>query len=338
MIEIRRCHADEIGLVMEFIDQHWKKGHALAVNRLLMDWQHGTQGDGYDYLIAIADKKLFGILGYISTRRFDPHLAEHNVVWLALWKVLPDCGEAGLGLRMLNTLVQLEKHQAIAVSGIVSWHPPMYRSLRYRVAELQRFFVVNPSQPRRLIQLKNECELPTLKGNPGTWIEMTEWTLDRLSPAYIDADSTPKKTPKYFLNRFLRHPFYQYRVFLESGQDCKPALYAIRVAQHEGTRALRIVDFTGDPAAIAHCGEPLQKLMDEAQAEYADFWQLGLPEKYFFDAGFAELDPDGPIIVPNYFEPFVASNGRILCAIRSNDPIKVILCRADGDQDRPNLI
>lgn len=338
MIEIRRCRSDEIGLVMRFIDQHWQKDHVLATSRVLMDWQHGADDGSYDYLIAIRDGQLLGILGYIATRHFDPQLAGRNVIWLALWKVLNDCGVAGLGLRMLNVLNHVEAHIAIAVNGINIAHPPMYRALSYRVAELQRFFVVNPGQPRHLIQAANECELPILRGQGSEFVEMTERSLSALPPAQIASGATPDKSPNYFLNRFLRHPFYRYRVFLASGKDHKPALYATRVAQHDGANALRIVDFAGDPAAIAYCGASLAKLMNEECAEYADFWQLGLPEQNFTVAGFAKLDPDGLLIVPNYFEPYLARNGRMHCAIRSSDPSTTVICRADGDQDRPNRL
>lgn len=336
MIDIRRCRSDEISLVMAFIGQHWQAGHVLATSRALMDWQHGAADGSLDYLVAMRDGRLMGVLGYIATRRFDPQLAGHNVIWLALWKVLDDAGIAGLGLRMLTVLNRIEPHVAIAVNGINPAHPPMYRALRYRTAELQQFFVVNPQQPRRLIQAPDAHALPTLKGGGSEWTEMSETALGALPPERIASRATPGKSPVYFLQRFLRHPFYRYRVFLATGAQHRPALFATRVAQHEDARALRIVDFAGDPAAVAHCGAALANLMQEERAEYADFWQLGLPPEHFGAAGFAQLDRDGPLIVPNYFEPFLPKNGRILCAIRCSDPSSAVICRADGDQDRPN--
>ncbi len=336
MIEIRRCRPDEIAQVMAFIDQHWKKDHALAVSRALMDWQHGAPDGTYDYLIAITEGKLLGILGYIATRRFDPQLANRNVLWLALWKVLDDAGVAGLGLRMLGELNRLESHLAIAVSGINPTHPPMYRALRYRVEELRQFFIVNPDKAHRLIQAPDGERLPKPSGGGSEFIEMKEDQLSALAPECIASDAVPGKSPIYFSNRFLRHPFYRYRVFLANGERHRPALFVTRVAEHDGARALRIVDFSGDPNAIAYSGAAISALMNEEQAEYADFWQLGLPDEHFAAAGFAQLDPDGPIIVPNYFEPFTASNGRMLCAIRSGTTTPAVICRADGDQDRPN--
>jgi len=338
MIEIRRCRSDEIPLVMQFIDRHWQSGHALATSRALMDWQHGGSDGSHDYLVALRGDEVLGILGYIATRRFDPALAERNVLWLALWKVLENTGVSGLGLRMLGALAAVEPHATIAVNGINAGHPPMYRALRYVSGELQRHYVVNPNQPRRLLAVPEGSALPVAQGGGSRLEAMTEAALLAMAPAAVAADIANPKTPLYFCNRFLRHPFYAYRVFQVVGDGHRPALLAIRVAEHDGARALRIVDFAGDPAAIAAIGGALANLMDEEQAEFADFWQSGLPDIHFEAAGFARLDPDGPVVVPNYFEPFVQRNGRLLYAVKTTTGLPVVICRADGDQDRPNRL
>jgi len=50
------------------------------------------------------------------------------------------------------------------------------------------------------------------------------------------------------------------------------------------------------------------------------------------------VDPGGELICPNYFEPFVARNRRILCCIKGSLEKSFIVCRAGGDQDRPNRL
>src|SRR5882672_8795498 len=117
MISIWRCGPNEIDRLAEFIDQHWQSGHILAANRDVMDWQHGLSDGSYDFLLATDGERLLGVLGYIAMRRFDPALAGDNVIWLALWKVRDGLGIAGLGLRLLNALKDIEPHVAIAVNG-----------------------------------------------------------------------------------------------------------------------------------------------------------------------------------------------------------------------------
>ena len=54
----------------------------------------------------------------------------------------------------------------------------------------------------------------------------------------------------------------------------------------------------------------------------------------FREAGFTQIDPEGPDIVPDHFEPFERRNIRLRFAVNTNQP--VILFKGDGDQDRPN--
>jgi len=338
MTEIRRCQAEDIEHVMAFIDHHWQSGHALAVSRELMDWQHGEPGGDYNYLIAVREQSVLGILGYITSRRFDPALAEKNVVWLALWKVLENVGETGLGLRMLNTLARIEPHTMLAVNGINAAHPPMYRALRYQTGELKQFYVVNMLKQQRLLKAAAEQKLPVPKTGLSRFIEMQEKDLSAFDPAQLVTGIANPKSPVYFSNRFLSHPFYKYRVFRIDGEAHNSALIATRVAEHNNSRVLRVVDFAGDPKAIASSGSAINDLMIEESAEYADFWQQGIADEYMEEAGFEQLDPEGDIVLPNYFEPFLQRNGHMLYALKSQSDLPAIICRADGDQDRPNRL
>jgi hypothetical protein len=344
-IDVRRCRHDEITLVMDFIHRHWHAGHALAVSRELMNWQHGAADGSYDYLIAVrGPTEIIGVLGYIVSRRFDSALAGRNVMWLALWKVLESAGVSGLGLRMLSLLTKLEPHITLAVNGINAAHPPMYKALGLQTGELKRFYVTSPGSAFKLLQLPQggmqglPNTLPVPLPGRSRFIEMTAEDLDALDASQIAVNAANPKSPAYFAARFLRHPFYRYSVFLIEGPDHGSALLATRIAQHESARALRIVDFAGDPAAIASTGGAIAALLQEEGAEFADFWQQGLPDEHFASAGFSLLDPDGPVVLPAYFEPFTARNGRLLYALRRSAPGPAVICRADGDQDRPNLL
>lgn len=337
MIDIRRCTASEVPALMAFIDTHWKQGHALAINRPLMDWQHKAENNHYNYLLAWEGRELLGVLGYIPTHRYDPALKSENTLWLALWKIRPDCKVTALGLRMLRALEQVEPHTALAVNGINLTHPPMYKALGYKCAELTQHYMINPERPRHLLQ--GEGPFPTPATGTSTCTDLTESDLKNLilnTPATPKKtpQKTPQKTPNYFIERFLRHPFYRYHVYLLQHHSHQ-ALIATRLATHEGRHALRIVDITGDPQTLAQSGTALLGLMQQHNAEYIDFWQHGIPPEILTQAGFAPVD--NTVTVPNFFEPFVPKNGRILCAYKTKAD-NVIICRADGDQDRPSQL
>lgn len=330
MIEVRRCTDSEVPKLMSFIDKYWRRGHSLATSRALMDWQHRAE-PAYHFLLAWDGDQLLGVLGYIPTRRYDDFLSKENVLWLSLWKIQDNCRVTGLGLRMLRALEQLEPHVAIAVNGINFTHPPMYKALGYHTAELSQFYMINPAKPRHLLQ--GPASAPRFAG-AATCKALTEDDLQRF---LLPLSATPHKTPQYFIERFLRHPFYQYHVYLLEHGGMQ-ALVATRSATHEGHNALRIVDFAGDPNVLAESGNAFSKLMEQYDSEYVDFWQHGLPNELLDRAGFEVVNADDPIIVPNYYEPFISENGRIICAYKKKTQTPFIVCRADGDQDRPNQL
>lgn len=333
MVEIRRCATAELGALMAFIDRHWHKGHVLATSRALMDWQHREPDGSYNYLLAWEGGELLGVLGYLPTRRYDPALVGHNLLWLALWKTRDDVKVAGLGLRILHALGGIEPHVALGVSGINLAHPPMYRALGYQVVELAQHYLVNPDVPRRLISGHAEKTIwPHPREGDAVFTEMD---VEELQNLRWESHVIPRKTPTYFARRFLQHPFYRYRVFLAS-RETHRGLLAMRVAMHQDAAALRIVDFTGDVEVLAQCGAALGKRMHEDKVEYVDFWQFGLPEGALEAAGFERVDPHANVVVPNYYEPFLAKNGRIVCAIKPQGKWPFLVFRADGDQDRPN--
>ena len=340
-IEIHRCLADEVPRLMRFLDEHWQKGHVLSSSRELMDWQHGGSDGAYDYLVALQNGELVGVLGYIATRRFDPVLTgDNNVLWLALWKVREDVSVPGLGLRLLRELGRVEPHGMLAVNGINLAHPPMYRALGYEVAELTQYFVTHPERPQTLLSAPQGYVWPIPGAGAASWQRMREADLEALSTAGPWMGAGVPKTPTYFLNRFLRHPFYRYHVHLIQGSADTKALLASRVVEHDGTNVLRLVDFAGAVDLLAEMGGGILGLMDETEASYADLWIYGVPEELAHAAGFQAADPEGSVTVPNYFEPFLSRNGRIVCAFKKTGHAvhPTIVVRADGDQDRPNRL
>jgi hypothetical protein len=336
MIDVRRCADEDVGALMAFIDRHWQPGHVLATSRALVDWQHREPDGSYNFMLAWNGDALVGALGYVPTRRYDPALADDSVLWLALWRTRDDVKAAGLGLRLLEALSRSEPHTAMAVSGINLSHPPIYRALGYRVAELGQYFLVNPEMPRHLIAAADDAAPVWPEPTPGDAV-FTEMDGEALRTLRLSGAAHPRKTACYFRTRFLEHPFYRYRVVL-AAHGAQQALLAMRVARHGDASALRLVDSAGDVEVLARCGSALARQMREDRVEYADLWQWGLPEGTLEAAGFARVDPGGPIVVPNYFEPFLAKNGRILCAVKAADARPFRVFRADGDQDRPNRL
>jgi len=339
-VTIGRCTAGEIDDVVRFINVHWKPGHILAACRPLLDWQYReTDGSGYGFILARRrnDGAVLGILGYIATRRFDPSLASTNVLWLTTWKVRDDAGVSGLGIQLLEYLRVNETHQAIGAIGLTPSTLPLYRTFGFAVGEMQHYVRPNPNNARfELASLTSQRRSVSLdQSNRSSWKRLVtddDFAALRFSP---NVTTLPVKSPEYFRRRYGRHPIYRYIVEALVGPSGVVALLAMRIAEHSGKKALRVVDYAGPAAAFAAVGSIFNPLLEEFDAEYADVYNAGIAARVFMDAGFRPVDPDGPEIVPDHFEPFERKNIRLWYACKGTTPV---LFKGDADQDRPNQV
>ncbi len=310
-VTIDRCAEREIGDVVRFLDEYWERGHALVVNRRLLDWQYRNPDGSYSFIVARADGEVAGLLGYICTRRYDPALASDNVVWLTTWKVRDDAGFAGLGIAMLQRLSALEPHVAIGAVGFNVATRPIYRALAFTSGELQHYAL--PNAARRDLALASFVERPPSGPLPSavtTHALTGAADFDRLGEI---AAGAPRKTARYFHARYARHPLYTYRV----------------LAIEDGGRTVGLL-------AARTLGSVAHALVQAADAEYADVYNAGIDPALFERAGFTRIDPDGADVVPDHFEPFEHRNVRLWFAMKGGGA--PVLFKADGDQDRPNVV
>jgi hypothetical protein len=341
MFTIRRCRTPDVPDVLAFLEAYWKPRHIFTLDRALFDWQYARPDRPGEYSIAIArhdaDGAVIGMLGFLPTRRFDPELSTHNAIWLALWKVRDDIPTGALGLKLLNDVTENEPHTSI---GVIGFQPPVaaiYTALKFQVGELRHYVLANPDVSA--FELAS-FERPPSRPVPETDViaepvDETNFT-ERVAGLDLGARKTlaPRKTPDYFRARFLQHPIYRYLAFVLRRRDRPIGLLATRVASHGGRQALRLIDFIGPDEAVPALGRLALAQIRRIGAEYADLHNWGIEPSLFEAAGFSVVDPNGPDIVPNHFEPFERRNAPIRFALKSTAP--AVLFKGDGDQDRPN--
>lgn len=341
MTKVRFCRHDDIGDVRRFIDQYWAANHILSWHDDLLDWQHKA-ADSYNFVIATdAVGQIAGLLGFIPTTQFDAALGdEARVLWVALWKLRDDVKEAGLGLRLLRFLTSSIPHQGIGVLGINPSHPPMYRALGFTTGTLGHFYLPRQSPgPFSIATFPNGA--PATSVSSGA--ELTAATANDLDAVACAPGPrrhmAPAKSSHFFAQRYLAHPVYRYRVHIVTRANRPVGLLATRIADHDGASCLRLVDYWGDPEGFAGLGEAVLALIEDSGAEYADFLYAASAEPDLpLRAGFLRLEAQDEIIIPNYFEPFMSHNVPISYAYRGAVGADFVLCRADGDQDRPNRV
>ena len=106
-VEFGICTKDKVEALIDFIDKHWKQDHVFVRNRELFNWQHKSK-DLYNFVLAVEDENIIGILGFIPTSQFSDELIVNNEIWLAIWKVRDDIQMPGLGLLMLKFLKKFD--------------------------------------------------------------------------------------------------------------------------------------------------------------------------------------------------------------------------------------
>ena len=324
---------------MSFINVHWKHNHILSKSKELFNWQYKAQGNKLNFIVAKEGEDLLGILGYIKNSRYDNSLDKLDVIWLALWKVKEN-SPAGLGIGLYRKLINLERNCIFAVIGINKTHPALYKALGFKNFQLDCFFMVNQDVTQNI--LKHNHSIIDLKPSFNAHVELINLGLSEireLNDSPFFSDNLNKKTTLYFENRYLLHPFYTYRVFSISEKGKCLGLISTRIVTYKNKKALRIVDFLGHESSISKIGFPLMNLLKTENIEYVDFWQNGIDENLLLLAGFQKLNQENDeIIIPNYFEPFLQENISILGAVKIDKNKKFIVCKADGDQDRPNIL
>lgn len=338
------CGKNDAGDVMQFIKDHWKEDHILASHRGLFDWQYWDPENGrYNFVLCRRDhdQELLGILGFIPTCLYDLSLIDKTVLWLALWKVRPDSGIAGLGMFLHQYLIDNTIHMSTAVSGLNRMSHRVMSGLRYRPEVLQHYYLLNPTIKAFHIAQVDErprtaSAYPLTKSlkrvNSDILMTNKEWAIGDRSVAI------PAKSPTYFLRRFVEHPYYDYEVYAVHDGNERIGLIAVREIEHEECRVLRLVDYWGSSDGLLGLAGALESLVVDRGAEYIDCLCWGLPEEVFIREGFSRLDPTGNTIIPDYFEPFERRNVPTRVAFKAPSGSQFLFFKADGDQDRPNRI
>lgn len=335
--EIRFCRISEFDLLVKFINNHWKQNHILAVDRQLLNWQHlDVLNDRYNFVVAY-NKNDFcfdGILGFIPTCQYDKSLAKEKDTWLAIWKVIQNKNNtSGLGISLLEYLIKENNPRSIMSIGINDKVSILYKKLGFNVGYLNHYFLRNPGVSRYNIMFPGQCanreKALSNKKYKLSQIESLDFIDDKLFDYY------PRKSKKYFINRYSKHPIYRYYYYGLFADRKLKACFVIRPIKVNDSCCLRVVDFCGNIFKVGSLKKDLINVLRIYDAEYIDFLAHGLGEAEIISMGFEKTDES--IIIPNYFEPFEKKRTNIMFAYKcSKKPFCIF--KGDSDQDRPNTI
>ena len=330
-------HSD-IDEFQAFISFNFSKEHIFSIEKTVLNWQHKNT-ENYHYLIAKKDGKIVGIHGVIPMSQYDESLPT-NQIFPALWKVNEKEGIA-IGLRLFKAVLDKYKPELTINSGIDPRLISFHKSQGFYVSKMDHYVIFSPfvdsyniaiNVPR--IDYKEHCENTLLVTKKLTINDFVEYNFDKLYSQRI-----PTKSNSYIINRYFKHPIYDYDVFGIFKNNIVIAICVIRRVVVGRASVLRLVDYIGDNKSFSLLNSFFIRLLKESKAEYCDFYVYGIPENIIIKAGFVNRKLINSLIVPNYFEPIKRINIDILFGIRTlNDISLVRFFKGDGDQDRPSQL
>jgi hypothetical protein len=344
------CALDEVDVFVAFLREHWRADHVLVTDRRVLDWQHRDEDAGhYDVVLAWEGDEVVGVLGFIPASRYDPALAQgQDTLWLTTWRVRDDRA-SGLGLSMLRWLERSFAPRWMGTVGLKPSTRGIYDALGYRTGVMERHFLLHPSREEFVLAtgVDAAAHRAAHREDPRPVARRADATLTPIAAEVLlasteglgldDGPGAPARTRRQVLERYLTHPFYDYDVHLARASDTGPAaLLVTRVCEHDGARAVRIVDIVGDPSALA--GAPLVDLVITDDAEYLDAYSVDGADA-LRAAGMRPLAQAPGLVLPGHFEPFEQRNVELSWALKG--PVGpgglTIIGKGDADQDRPSL-
>lgn len=331
----KRSEAEEL---MRFVREQWSADHVLGSSRELLDWQHAAD-DGYNFVVGRSRSQgVVGVLGFIPLSRYDAELhGARDTVWLALWKVR-DGVSSGLGLRLLLHVQSMFPHACVGTIGLNPATRGIYEALGYRTGTLTRFALVR-TDVRAPMLAKFPVGWTPPSASPGdavaSELHRTDFLERTAGLGLDDGGLEPVKSRAYVQRRYFEHPFYTYRVWLLSDGRHHGVLVT-RMSRYQYASAVRIVDFIGDPAVLAGAGRVFEGLLQSSGAEYLDFFSTGLSAE-LQAAGLFDAAQVPGLVLPGHFEPFDRKNVELAFSLRGSGE-RVVLCKGDADQDRPNRL
>ena len=325
---IRFAKLSDVNEIMLFIKKHWKKDHILAKNKEFFLFQHYMSNE-LTYVISLDEKACInGILGYI------PYGKTKRDLMLVMWKVI-HTEDAMLGIRLLQYLINNVDARIVASPGINKKTCGIYEYLGYHTGKMKHWYRLNKRDIYKIADVKNSF-IPNINIYADYKLIKIE-TYNTLKKCLnLNARSKEKGVPFkenwYIKARYFEHPIYKYDIYGVEYSGKVELVIITRVVECNDSKAIRLIDCIGKFEQIRYLTALFDDLLMEVKAEYIDFYEIGLQDDIFINAGWLDVNETNNII-PEYFSPYERKNIDIYYFSTEKD---IVLFKGDGDQDRPN--
>jgi len=331
MNHIRLANISDISQIMIFINDNWKENHILARDKDFFIYEH-QDNNIINYVISLEDNEINGVLGFIKYSDNNSDIAT------VIWKALKNDTHPMLGIELLEFLRNHKKYNIIFSPGINKKTIGIYNYLDIYTNHLNQYIIVNNNiKDYKILQIKDENKLIDHNFIMNTDYIIKEIKNNELEFNFDDYNYIPHKDKAYFIKRYFNHPIYNYTVYSIEKNNLFSSLLVTREVFVEKSKILRIMDFLGNENDLIYISNYLHKIVIDNNYEYIDFMCYGFDDEILKKASFSKVDiKSDELIAPNYFAPFLKENIQINFMADTKDIDKLRICKADGDQDRPN--
>ena len=268
--DIRFARYDEIEEIMQFLDTYWKKGHILATNRTFFEYEMVVDGK-VNFIIA-KDRvtgKIHGLDGFLCASKNTDKLD----IWGSMWKVIPEA-MGMLGMEIDRRLKEYTKcRNCMVIGGNPKTTIPLIENiLKYRnTGRMQHFYCLSKREEYHIARVAHFEEFIENKEFQAEYVRINSGEeLESLYDFSNAEEMVPYKDTWYVEHRYIEHPVYRYQVYGLMDNKRVGALLICRAQEYDGCKALRIMDYIGNPKLFAGISGFLKAKLEEY--EYVLLW------------------------------------------------------------------
>lgn len=332
---IKFCSKIELGLLQEFLENHWRHNHVMATSKELFEFQHDYQDfDDYTFAIAVNNDtgEIDGAFGLIKYWKYDTTHMIPNAGWTAIWKTREDVHNneiGGIAFKLLKFLLTKSNVDIFASLGISKIYKGIAEGMHFTVGEMKHYYIVNEF----LTDFKIIVRPNGIKQTKNLDYVIKESGILPIDVGFLNSIN-PLKNYIFFRNRYECHPFFNYIFWNVYDNDKLIAIIVVRKILVIDKYIYRILDMIGTFGSEKGLYNAIQNILQKTEAEYVDCLNAGLDENLFRDLGFTKIDRAYGTIIPEHLNPLEHKYIPLEYAYVSDKPL--VIFKGDGDQDRPN--
>ncbi|MDP6587091.1 MAG: hypothetical protein QF535_20730 [Anaerolineales bacterium] len=273
-IEVLQPSRGEREVLVNALSSFLPSHHALLAIPGLLEWQHLGGLDKYNFILVRdkRSKKTIAVNGFIPGSFWGE--GENSICEVGLVNWYADPGYPGSGLTAMKHIINNLGYRYAYGLGSSSTSESIHRILGYNIFEKQHYVMINQELRNfKVAVIREGHKFDELEASPTRYSTSNVTSLKEFEACPISfwKDRFPHRSPTFYYNRYLRHPWYQYRFEIIFGPNGMVVGIVYRVASCNGVKIIRIVDIVGKHEDFSLVASRVGELLAHYGAEFADY-------------------------------------------------------------------